>query len=146
MSIEEEIFTNFYDKWKCESLVVDKWFALQAYSSLAGTLEHVKSLKEHEAFSMSNPNKVRSLIGAFTSNPVNFHAADGSGYEFLAENIIQLDELNPQVSSRIVRAFNQWKSYDPDRQKLMRQAMEKIISKDSLSRDVYEILSKALAQ
>jgi len=95
---------------------------------------------------MTNPNKVRSLIGTFSmANPTGFHAADGSGYRFHADQVITLNALNPQVASRMVSAFNSWTRFDEGRQKLMRQELDRIESTEGLSPDVYEIVSKALS-
>ena len=103
----------FLDKWKDEALVVDKWFRVQATSWLPGTLERVKALTAHPAFDLRNPNRARALLHAFAmDNPLHFHAADGSGYRWVAEQVVALDRLNPQVASRLARAFDRWKKYD----------------------------------
>ena len=94
---------------------------------------------------MRNPNKVRALIGAFSqSNPVQFHAADGSGYKLLADAILALDEINPQVAARLTGGFNQWRRYDEMRQDLMKVELARLVGKDGLSKDVFEIASKSL--
>ena len=98
-------------------LVLDKWLGLQAMSTAPDTLERVVKLTEHEAFSIKNPNKVRALIGTYSRNPVAFHRADGAGYRFVAEQVIALDALNPQVAARMVGAFNRWRRYDAKRAK-----------------------------
>ena len=135
----------FYDEWKDDALVVDKWFSLQAMSSLPGTLAAVEDLLDHPAFSLRTPNKVRALIGAFCAgNPLHFHASDGAGYAFLADRVLQLDPINPQVAARLVGAFGQWRRFDSGRQALMRDALQRIAAADGLSRDVYEIASKSL--
>ncbi len=101
---------------------------------------------EHPAFSITNPNKVRSLIGAFAmANPTGFHAADGAAYRFHADRVIELDSLNPQIASRMASAFNQWRRYDQDRQALMIIELERIAAVDSLSPDVFEIISKVIS-
>jgi aminopeptidase N len=136
----------FYEQWKHDRQVVDKWLAVQATSTLDDTLLRVKGLLKHEAFSIKNPNNVRALIGAFCrNNLVNFHRADGSGYQFLAEQIITLDKLNPQVAARMMVPFNAWRRYDADRQQLMKKNLLWIAEQESLSPDVYEIVSKYLA-
>lgn len=136
---------DFYNKWKDDALVLDKWLILQATSELPGTLDHVKALTQHEAFNIKNPNKVRSLIGAFASgNPQHFHATDGGGYTFIADRIIELDTLNPQVASRMTGVFSRWKQYNKPRQALMRAQLQRILEIDGLSRDVFEIASKSL--
>jgi aminopeptidase N len=135
----------FETRWKDDALVMDKWFAIQASRPGEKTVEVVRTLMEHPAFSITNPNKVRSLIGTFSmANPTGFHAADGSAYRFHADRVIELDSLNPQVASRMVSAFNQWKRYDQDRQALMKIELERIAAMDGLSPGVYEIISKAL--
>ncbi|HYH40441.1 MAG TPA: aminopeptidase N [Burkholderiales bacterium] len=136
----------FYARWKDEPLVIDKWLRVQAMSRLPGTLADVKRLKDHPAFSIRNPNKVYALIGGFSlGNHVRFHAADGSGYDFLAEQVITLDALNPQVASRMARAFDRWKKFDPARQARARAALERIRATPGLSKDVAEIVTKALS-
>ena len=138
---------DFYQRWQHEALVVDKWFALQAMAKLPGTLDHIKTLLDHPAFSIKNPNKVRALIGTFShANPRHFHAANGNGYAFLAEQVMALNELNPQVAARLVSAFNRWRKYDSHRQNLMQAQLQRIAATPALSPDVYEITSKSLAQ
>jgi aminopeptidase N len=136
---------DFYRRWREDPLVVDKWLVLQATSSLPGTLEEVKGLLAHPAFNRKNPNKVRSLVGAFAQgNPVRFHAPDGSGYRFVADRILELDPLNPQVTARLAAAFGRWRRYDEGRQGLMKQELERILATPGLSRDVSEMVSKTL--
>jgi aminopeptidase N len=136
----------FYARWKDEALVVDKWFGVQATARLPATLAEVQRLMQHPAFELRNPNKVRALIGAFChSNQVRFHAADGSGYAFLAEQIIALDPLNPQVAARLVRSLDRWKKFDAQRQAHARSALESVRGTSGLSRDTYEIVTRALA-
>ncbi len=140
-----EALSTFYAKWQKDPLVVDKWLGLQATSRLPGALDQVKTLVDHKAFSIKNPNKVRALIGAFCNgNPAQFHAADGEGYAFLADHVIALDGLNPQVAARLSNAFSQWRRYDEQRQGLMKTQMERVLAVSGLSRDVYEVMSKSL--
>ena len=135
----------FYKKWSHDKLVLDKWFAVQAASYLDDTLERVQSLTGHGDFSMTNPNKVRSLIYMFAiQNPINFHRKDGKGYEFIADQILDLDKINPQISARLASCFNQWKKYDTGRQGLMEKALKTIIGEKGLSKNTYEIVSRAL--
>jgi aminopeptidase N len=135
----------FEARWKNDALVMDKWFVMQATQPGGSTLARVVELIEHPAFSIRNPNKVRSLIGAFAmANPTGFHAADGSGYEFVADRVIELDGINPQVAARMVAAFNRWKRYDNVRQQMMRAQLERIADIDGLSPDVAEIVNNAL--
>ncbi|AMV70899.1 aminopeptidase N [Desulfuromonas carbonis] len=136
---------DFYQRWQDDPLVVDKWLTLQATSSLPGTLSEVERLLGHSAFTMKNPNKVRALIGAFAhGNPVRFHVADGSGYRFVAERILELDPRNPQVAARLAGAFGRWRRFDPNRQQLMQEALQQILAAPQLSRDVREVVSKTL--
>ena len=140
-----EALTIFYDRWRGEALVVDKWLALQATSSLPGTLAVVEALTTHEAFNLRNPNKVRALIGAFCqANPLHFHAADGSGYTFLADRVLALNAFNPQIAARLMAAFARWRKYDPARQRGMRGQLERVLAAPGLSPDVYEIAVKSL--
>jgi aminopeptidase N len=142
-----DALARFYDKWKGESLVVDKWLGIQATARLPNTLAAVKALTEHEAFNIKNPNKVRALIGAFShGNAVNFHDASGSGYAFIADYIIKLNKLNPQIASRLTTVFTLWRKYDDQRQALMKQQLERIKAEPELSKDVYEIIEKSLAE
>jgi aminopeptidase N len=141
----QQALDDFEQKWQHDTLVMDKWFVMQATSNLPDTLEKVKGLMKHKLFSIKNPNKVRSLIGAFASgNPVNFHKADGSGYQFHADRVLELDKLNPQVASRMVRALMNWRHYESGRSGLMRAQLERIKGVDGLSGDVFEIVTKAL--
>lgn len=135
----------FEQRWIDDALVMDKWFAIQASKPGEATIEVVRTLMEHPAFSITNPNKVRSLIGAFSmANPTGFHAANGAAYRFHADRVIELDSLNPQVASRMASAFNQWRRYDQDRQALMKIELERIAAVDDLSPGVFEIVSKAI--
>ena len=141
----DQALADFEQKWQHDTLVMDKWFVMQATSSLPDTLDQIKKLMNHKLFSIKNPNKVRSLIGAFSAgNPVNFHNADGSGYKFHADRVLELDKLNPQVASRMVRALMNWRHYEAGRSGLMREELERIKAQDGLSGDVFEIVSKAL--
>jgi aminopeptidase N len=135
----------FYDRWKNEPLVVDKWLAVQAGSRLPTTLNTVKRLLTHPAFDLKVPNKVYALIRTFGANHARFHAADGGGYEFLADQVIALNALNPQVAARMSRAFDRWRRFDAARQAKARAALERIRDTKGLSKDVAEIINKALA-
>jgi aminopeptidase N len=143
--LRQQALQSFYAQWQHEALVVDQWFSVQATSHLPGTLDRVKHLMEHPAFDIKNPNKVRALISAFANNnPVQFHDKSGAGYAFLAERIIELDSLNPQIASRLVTPLTRWKKYDDSRQKMMRGALERISAKAGLSKDVGEVVGKSL--
>ncbi|TXH86344.1 MAG: aminopeptidase N, partial [Pseudomonas sp.] len=136
----------FAEHFKDNALVMDQWFSVQAACTLPGGLARVQALMQHPAFTMKNPNKVRALIGAFAGqNLVNFHAADGSGYRFLADQVISLNATNPQIASRQLGPLTRWRKYDSARQALMRGELERILASGDLSGDVYEVLSKSLA-
>lgn len=139
------LLADFYQRWKNDPLVLDKWFTVQAVSKRSDTLDRVQQLTRHPDFSITNPNRVRSLVGAFCSaNPVRFHQADGAGYRFLADRVLELDRLNPQVASRMLRLMTRWRRYDSSRQRLIREQLQRVLAADSVSRDVYEIGSKSL--
>ena len=141
----ESALAAFFARWKDDPIVIDKWFSLQAMSSLPGTLANVETLLTHPSFSIKVPNKVRALIGAFCqSNQLRFHAADGKGYAFLADRVLELNRINPQVAARMVGAFGQWRRFDASRQALMQAALERIAGTEGLSPDVYEIATKTL--
>lgn len=140
---------QFESDWKHEALVMDKWFMTQA-TAPANPAEpavvRIRRLMQHPGFSIRNPNKVRSLISAFChQNPSCFHAQDGSGYDFWAEQVIELNRINPQVAARLARAMDRWTRYSPTRQQQMLQALNRVAAKSDLSPDVDEVVSKALA-
>lgn len=136
----------FAEHFKDNALVMDQWFSVQAGSPLPGGLARVKALMQHPAFNIKNPNKVRALVGAFAGqNLINFHAADGSGYRFLADLVIQLNGFNPQIASRQLAPLTRWRKYDSARQALMKGELERIRASGELSSDVYEVVSKSLA-
>ncbi len=137
---------KFAEHFKDDALVMDQWFAVQAACPLPGGLERVQALMHHGAFTLKNPNKVRALIGAFANqNHVNFHRIDGAGYRFLADQVIALNALNPQIASRQLTPLTRWRKFDQTRQVLMRAELERILASGELSGDVYEVLSKSLA-
>ncbi|MBP6655603.1 MAG: aminopeptidase N C-terminal domain-containing protein, partial [Propionivibrio sp.] len=140
----DQALADFYQRWEREALVVDKWLAVQSSSRLSGTLARVESLTRHPAFDIRNPNKVYALLRTFGANHRHFHSADGSGYRFVAEQIIKLDPINPQVASRLARSFDRWKRFDGGRQQHSRAALESVRSQSGLSRDVFEVVDKAL--
>ncbi len=142
----DELLADFYQKWKDDPLVVDKWLTLQATCSLPGTLVRVRELTEHPAFSIKNPNKVRALLVAFcSSNHWQFHALDGGGYSFLADHILILDPINPQIAARLVTPLTLWRRYDEKRQQLMQEQLQRIGAEKKLSGDVREIVTRSLA-
>ena len=142
---KQKAVEKFHSKWKHDKLVLDKWFAVQAGSTLPDTLEIVKTLTLHPDFSIKNPNKVRSLIYTLAMmNPVNFHRIDGDGYRFIADQVLLLDQINHQIAARLSSCFNHWKKYDNQRKPLMKKELERILSIPTLSKNVYEIVSGAL--
>ncbi|SLM30542.1 Aminopeptidase N [Desulfamplus magnetovallimortis] len=141
-----QALAQFHLMWREDPLVLDKWFTVQASSTRPGTLENIKALTCHPDFSWRNPNRVRSVMSILgTGNPYIFHRKDGNGYAFFAEKIIQLDKINSQIAARLAGAFNHWKKYDLQRRTLMQQQLEIMVNTPDLSRDVYEIVSKALS-
>jgi aminopeptidase N len=141
----ESALSSFETHWKTDALVMDKWFVMQAIKPGADTVETVRGLMDHPAFSIQNSNKVRALIGAFSMlNPTGFHTIDGSGYRFHADRVIELDGINPQIAARMASAFNRWKRYDDDRKALMKAQLQRIASVANLSGDVSEIVNNAL--
>lgn len=137
---------SFAEHFKDNPLVMDQWFSVQAASTLPDGLARVKALMQHPAFTLKNPNKVRAVVGAFAGqNLVNFHAVDGSGYRFLADLVIELNALNPQIASRQLAPLTRWRKYDAARQALMKGELERILAAGELSSDVYEVVSKSLA-
>lgn len=138
---------EFYLKWKGERQVVDKWFSVQASSTLPGTLAEVIRLMDHPDFELANPNRCRSLVGVFSqANPARFHAPDGSGYRFLGDQLLRLIPLNPQVSARLLTPLTRWRRFDQVRQALMLDQLRRIRALHNLPRDVYELVEKSLAE
>ena len=137
---------SFYATWRHDPLVLDKWFSGQALSSNPGAVADVRALLAHEDFKFTNPNRVRSLVGVFgMMNQARFHEASGEGYALLGDVVLELDGINPQVASRMVSCFNQLKRFDAGRQALQRAQLERIAAKEGLSKDVGEIVARALA-
>ena len=140
-----EALQQFEQQYRHEALVMNLWLQIQATNSQTNGLQRVQSLMQHPAFNMTNPNKIRSLIGAFCSaNLVNFHNIDGSGYEFLQQQICALNSVNPQVAARLVTPLTRWKKFPQPNQQLMREALEKIAQLPDLVKDIEEIISKSL--
>jgi aminopeptidase N len=137
---------TFYRRWRDDPLVIDKWFALQARSSLPGTVAAVRALTRHPAFTRSNPNRVRALVGAFAANQLHFHAASGEGYGFLADEVLAIDRANPTTAARLVQPLGQWHRYDAARQGLMRAALDRILATPGLSPNTYEMVAKSLGK
>ncbi|GLR67988.1 aminopeptidase N [Acidocella aquatica] len=141
----DDAFASFYDQWRANALVLDKWFSVQARAGAPDTLARVQALTKHKDFDLRNPNRVRALIGAFAANPSKFHEASGAGYQLLADTIFTLDETNPQIAARLTTAMGSWRRYDTARQSLMKAQLERILAKEKLSPNTYEMASKALA-
>ena len=135
----------FYLQWSAEPLVVNQWLAVQAGSAEYGNIDNINKLLKHEAFDVKNPNKVRSVIGAFAGQSlINFHAVDGSGYQLLADQIILLNALNPQIASRLVAPLSKWRRYVDHQGQQMKKQLQRIMAQEDLSKDVYEVVSKSL--
>ncbi|KAL6749281.1 hypothetical protein V8C86DRAFT_2851835 [Haematococcus lacustris] len=141
----ELALAEFYAKWQHEPLVILKWLGLQAMSNAPGNVSLAKQLVDHPAFNIGNPNNCYSLFLGFARSPVNFHAANGSGYEFMADSVLRVDKLNHQVAARMVSAFTTFKQFDTKRQALMKAQLERIVATPGLSENVFEIASKSLA-
>jgi aminopeptidase N len=140
----ETVLSQFFEKWQNEHLVLDKWFSVQARSSLPNALDKVIALTQHSAFDWTNPNRVRAVIGTFCgANLVHFHRIDGAGYQFLADAIGRLNKMNPQIAARLVSPLSQWRRYDDKRQALMKQTLEDLRQQD-LAKDVFEMVTKSL--
>jgi aminopeptidase N len=142
----EAALASFYEAWRHDDLVTDKWFALQAMSSLPETGARVRELVRHPAFERRNPNRVRALVGAFAQgNQLRFHDAGGAGYGFLADEVIALDPLNATMAARLVQPLGQWRRQDAARQALMRKELERVLATPGLSKNTFEMVSKSLA-
>ena len=141
----QKAFKDFYQKFHNDTLTIDKWFQLQASSRREDTLEKIKSLENDPAFNIKVPNKCYSLFWMFgRANPLRFHDESGAAYQFYADKVLQIDKLNPSVAARIVGVFNNWKHFEPTRREHMRQQLECIKAEKTLSKNTYEIVSKAL--
>lgn len=143
--VREKELQDFYTKWQNDTLVIDKWFSIQARSELPNTFANVKSLISHPAFNIKNPNKVRALIGAFVnSNMKHFHAANGEAYQFLTDHILQLNSINPMMAARLIEPFTRWRKFDSMRKELMKKQLEKIKQSPGLAKDAFEVVTKTL--
>ncbi len=139
----EEALLRFHRRWKDEALVMNKWFSLQAAAPARETLKRVVELAAHPLFSIQNPNRVRALYGAFAhGNQVRFNDASGEGYELVANAVIGIDSFNPQIASRLLSAFESWRILEPQRRALAEAALQRVLAKKDLSRDVFEIATK----
>ncbi len=143
--VYQAALAQFHEQWRGEPLVVDQWFSLQATRPHPGALAQVRELLRHPDFEIRNPNKVRAVIGAFCAqNHINFHDASGAGYEFLGEQAMQLDAINPQIAARLITPLTRWRKFDAERQQMMREQLHRIGDRDGVSRDVSEIVVKSL--
>jgi len=140
-----DALANFYERYRGDALVLDKWFTVQAVAARDDTLDRVESLARHPDFSLANPNRMRSLVAAFAANQHAFHHASGRGYRFVADMILAVDKLNPQTGSRLVAPLGRWRRFDGKRQDLMKAQLERIVATRGLSKDVFEQASKSLA-
>lgn len=141
---KQHLLQDFYDKWQKEALVIDLWYSLQAQSELTD-VSRLRELEQLESFEMTNPNRARSLYAAFGMyNHRRFHALDGSGYEYLGDSVSKFDELNPQLAARLATPLTRWARYDAPRRALMREQLQKLANKENLSKDLFEIVTKAL--
>ena len=139
------VIEAFYQQWREEHLVIDKWFTIQAMAVLDDTIDRVRQLFQHADFDLKNPNRVRALLGAFCSaNPVGFHDPSGDGYRILGEYVEKLNATNPQIASRLLSPMTRWRRYDKSAQALMKAELERLSRLPDLSRDVYELVSKSL--
>ena len=137
---------DFYERYRDDPLVIDKWFALQATTPAPETLTQVRALTRHHAFSLTNPNRVRALIGAFAQgNQTQFNRPDGAGYEFIAEHVLALDPTNPQMAARMLQAFRSWRALEPGRRALAERALRRVADAPNLSRDASDIAQRSLA-
>lgn len=144
--LSAEALDSFYKQWQHEPLVVDQWFIVQATCQLPNTLDKVKNLMNHPAFNIRNPNKVRSLIGIFAGQShIAFHDRSGAGYEFLADQALVIDKLNPQIASRLITPLTRWHKFDEHRQQLMKAQLTRIKAEPSLSKDAFEVVEKSTA-
>jgi aminopeptidase N len=141
----DEVFADFYNRFKDYQLVVDKWFSLQAIANRDAIFDDFVKLRNHPEFNIKNPNRVRSLYSAFAiNNPVKFHDPSGQGYAILRDVIIELNAINPQIASRLVTPLREWKRYTPALQAQMKAALQTMIDTPNLSNDVFEVVSKSL--
>ncbi|MBS0233715.1 MAG: aminopeptidase N [Proteobacteria bacterium] len=140
-----EVLDDFFERWKGDHLVIDMWFAAQAQSPRPETLDDVKKLCQHPLFKITTPNKVRALIGTFASNnPLQFNRADGAGYDFLADKVLEIDPLNPQVAARMLGAFRSYRALEPKRKSLAKAALKCVAAAPRLSRDCLEMVTRML--
>ena len=143
-NLRDSLLNTFYETWKEDPLVVNKWFGLHAHAQFPDCAKNVKKLIGHSSFSINNPNNVFALIRAFASNPIGFHHSSGVGYELLTEVVLRLNKSNPQLAARILEPLTMWKKFSSPYKELMKQALNVILIEKQLSNDVYEITYKSL--
>jgi aminopeptidase N len=142
----EELFINFEHRWRDNPLVMDKWFRLQASARRDDILEHIERLMQHPVFSLRNPNRVRAVIGAFAvDNMPGLHRPDGSGYRFIADYVLKIDALNGSLAAFLAGRLARWRRFEPERSTLMRTELERIAGAKELSRNLFEVVNKSLA-
>lgn len=145
MAPRERSLDAFGRSYAAEPLILDKWFALQAMIAEPGAIDRVKQLMSHHAFSLSNPNRVRSLIGGFSANATQFNRADGAGFNLLADVVLTLDPTNPQIAARLLTALRSWRALEPARRDKAQEALRRIAATSALSADVNDIVTRCLA-
>jgi len=144
--VREQAIGEFAERYRDDPLVLDKWLSLQAMIPESGTLDRMRRLMNHPGFSLTNPNRVRALVGSFAlNNATQFHRPDGAGYEFLADIVLTLDATNPQVAARLLTAFGAWKTMEAGRRGRAEAALRRIAEKPNLSPDVGDISQRSLA-
>ena len=142
--LRERIVTQFYQQWKDNALVVDKWFSVLGSSQLDDALEQIKPLFDHPAYSLTNPNRARSLLGSMIGNSSAFHQDDGAGYAYAAQKILQLDAINPQIAARLANPFVHWRKLVAGQGQLMKSQLEAMLANDDMSNDLNELLTTSL--
>ncbi len=146
MASERDVaLAAFYDRFRDNGLVMDKWFSTQAFSIRPDTLDRVEALVRHPDFTLSNPNRLRSVVGAMSGNQLIFHEASGRGYRFLADMLLKVDALNPQTAAKLVPPLGRWRRFDEGRASLMKAELQRMVDSPGLSKDVFEQVSKSLA-
>jgi len=144
--LRERIVSQFYQQWKDNALVVDKWFSALGSNHGEHALEQIKPLFDHPAYSLTNPNRARSLLGALIANSSAFHQADGAGYSLAAQKILQLDAINPQVAARLANPFVHWRKLVTEQEQLMKSQVEAMLTSGDMSNDLNELLTTSLGE
>ena len=142
--LRDRALQKFFNDANGDALVLNKWFTVQALADLPDVLDRVKALTKHPDFTLSNPNRCRSLVSAFTQNAAPYHAENGEGYQFVGEVIAELDKLNPQISSRMGGSLIQWRRYDEERGLLMKAELKKLAAMKPISDDLFEVVTRGL--